>query len=334
MQYALLPDVTYFELITSYVESERLNANGNFLRTFGLQAQASGHKVVTQRVVTSRPEGVTDTCCAERMISAMPFASMDEYEEIMERMKSMDASEEDKWRVYTAGYKRAWCIDKIDAEFLKEHGTYADAFKVTMLCRILAVDKNDGGWKDTSMSKQCNVLKVPYIIDTIKALGLSSPFDTKLVINDLWELFKNSLLPTPFFKGYIHTAPLFNKCTRGMNGEWDLKKTVKAVNMVLGAAGLGLVGKRSRAKKTTEASTTDAGERAPEFTYKMDVTKVDKMMELVKLRMLRRGFRASDERVHALIMNTTVVHYARLFDEETPNFSTYAFRNDDVEMFS
>jgi hypothetical protein len=164
-------------------------------------------------------------------------------------------------------------------------------------------------------------LKIPYIIDTIKALGFSSPFDTKLIITDLWELFKKSLLPTPMFMDYARKSQLFSKSTKGMTGEWDLNKVVKALNMVLGSAGLALKGTRSRSKKKSVD--------LPEMMYCLDEMRVSKMMELVKLCVLRRGFRASESRVQAKLLEHPLTCYGRLMDLSRVTFGSYAFRDAD-----
>ena len=68
--------------------------------------------------------------------------------------------------------------------------------------------------------------------------------------------------------------------------EWDLRRLVKALNMVLGAAGLALKGKVSR------LSAGGKGQRSQTMAYKLDGGRVAAMTELVKLR-LRRHNRAN-----------------------------------------
>ena len=85
---------------------------------------------------------------------------------------------------------------------------------------------------------------------------------------------------------------------------WDLRRVVKAVNMVLNAVGLSLVGTATQlhAKKVRTTVTT----------YRMCADDVAEMTELVKLRLRGGPCRAANVHARAALERSTFAKYGHL----------------------
>jgi hypothetical protein len=88
--------------------------------------------------------------------------------------------------------------------------------------------------------------------------------------------------------------------------EWDAKKIVKAVNMVLAAVGLKLVSSCKRATKSAPRS----------YTYMLDSDRVCKMMELVALKTRRTRGVPDNAHAAAALAKCPLTKYASLLDPE------------------
>ena len=221
------------------------------------------------------------------MLAAAPAGSQ-ELDAIKRRIYGNEASEDDKWPHYAESYKRAWGLDRLDEGFLAAHGTDAGCRKVKMLARVLCPELRRLADDDTSLAERSGILKVPLIEEVIAALGLRSPFDTETVIADLMEVFDGGLVRTEMFKDYGRTARLFRQGDAGVK-EWDLRRVVKAVNMVLNAVGLSLVGTTTRVQKQNVKTAVT--------TYRLNSDEAGEMTELVKLRL--RGGSCQPANAHA-----------------------------------
>lgn len=281
---ANLPPLSYWYMILSYVEAERYNARIGYLREFEELAVAAGHRVSIARISGARPdvpsllEGALTT--EQAMLSVPRVMGEAQFDELRSRVHGNVASEEDKWRFYVAAYQQAWCLGGVDAAFLAKHGTQPAAPKVKLLARVLCPQLRTPRGADVSLEERSAIFKVPVLEETVAALGLRSPFDDETVVTDLMACFDERLRLMPMWQDYARNARLFRQGP-GMHGEWDLAKVVKSVNMVLGAAGLSLVGNtvRVQAKKVKSKTTT----------YRLCTDGVCEMLELVKLRLDREG---------------------------------------------
>jgi hypothetical protein len=128
------------------------------------------------------------------------------------------------------------------------------------------------------------------------------------------------------FRDYANTSRLFWQASVGVTGAWDLRKVVKAVNMVLGAAGL----KMSATKETSVGR--GAARKSTSSHYRLDPESVATMVELVKLR-LRRAVRSdpdvlscAHESARERLDACSFPRYGHLVDDSPP---AYAFVDDD-----
>lgn len=313
---ASLPPVTYWSLITSFVEAERHNAQADYLHCFAELAVAAGHRVTVDRIVAAaalsppaEPGGIT----ASKMLAAAPIDDDEEHERIRLRVVRNVASEDDKWRMYVASYKAGWGVDRIDGAFIEAVGTRPGSPEARLLARVLCPALRSGrpGDRDTSLTEQAGVFKVVLVSETIAALGLRSPFDVETVVPDLMAAFESTLRETPMFREYNQNARLFRQGqVVGVSGEWDLKKVSKAVNMVLGAVGLKL-----RATKEARPG-KGATRKRSKSDYRLDPQRVAEMVELVKLRLRANGHVPDSEHARATLDACELPLYGRLVDTE------------------
>jgi hypothetical protein len=149
-------------------------------------------------------------------------------------------------------------------------------------------------------------VQVVHVEDVIAALGLRSPFDDETVIPDLMRVFQQSLMLTPMFREYNEQARLFRQGNTCINDEWDLNKVSKAVNMVLGAAGLKLKpGKEKRTGKEAERKQLTSD-------YRLDAEGVAEMVELVKLRLRVSGLVPVNEHARGRLEACEMPRYGHL----------------------
>ena len=161
-------------------------------------------------------------------------------------------------------------------------------------------------------------LKFEMIDEVIKGLGLKSPFDVETEISDLVAIFNERLKTTAMFKDYNKTARLFYAASTGITGEWDLKKVIGAVNMVLNAAGLKLMSDTVR--------TMTKGVKTTKITYKMSADHVATMKELVvKLRLRGKSYEIPNEHACLAIAVCTLPKYGHLVHPKKDALHSYAF---------
>jgi hypothetical protein len=135
------------------------------------------------------------------------------------------------------------------------------------------------GGEDASAEKGL-MMKAVLVAETVDALGLRSLLDDETVVPNMMEVFEQRVARTRAFVDYARTSKLLGNSSVG-NLQWDLRKVIKALNMVLGAAGVRLAGERLRPRSRQPAV-------RPSFNkYHLDSAAVAEMTELVKLRMRR-----------------------------------------------
>jgi hypothetical protein len=259
-----------------------------------------------------------------------PIVSVTEYEEVTSLICENRASSEDKWRVYGFQYKVAWGLIRLDAKFLAENGTQAGSSKARLLSLVLLFsDQRRPRVDDVDLAERSNIVKVPLVKEIVVALGLKSPFDVETVVEDLENVFRERMLTaTEMFSNYEDTSRLFRSDARPIRAEeWDLKKIVKAINMVLGSVGLSLEAEVKRTQVNRVRTETR--------TYRLERKGVETMMELVNLR-LRTGNR-SPQNLHAMerMMAFGTPKYDHLIAPSSESVkgegfpSAYAFIEDD-----
>jgi hypothetical protein len=160
------------------------------------------------------------------------------------------------------------------------------------------------------------------IEETLAALGFASPFDTTTVIPNLMTVFDAKLKGTQMFREYITTARLFRQASCGVRDGWDLRKVSKSVKMILNAVGLDIVSETKRVqvkgKRTQE-----------ERNYRLCPESVSRMLELVKLRLLRTDLTPRNEHAAAALSGHELSMYSHLVDVASP--VEYSFESDGDE---
>ncbi len=257
-------------------------------------------------------------------MSARAIESVAEMDEIKGRLCRNEASEEDKWRHYATTYKAAWGISCVDEAFVDEHGTQAGSAQVRLLTRVLCPSMRKALSDDVTFDERKAIFRVVLVEETITALGVKSPFDVDTVIPDLMAAFNERLIKTPMFREYDKHAAMFRMGKAGIQGEWNLRKVSKAVNMVLGAAGLSLKG------EVVRVGTGKARTMSTE-SYRLNAAEVDDMMELVSLRLRRCRQTACNDHAKQRMDEHGLPKYGDLLagtQEECKLLREYAFIDD------
>ena len=309
-----MPPVTMLSRVAAFVEAERHNAQSDYLHEFAKLAEEAGHRVTVERK-TSRVQAGTSApkVTATKMLEAAPIEDDVELQNIRARVMGNTATEDDKWRLYVETYKAGWGVDRIDAAFISANGDQPGCPKARLLARVLCPELRRPVDADVNVNEQKSVFKVVLVEETIAALGLRSPFDHETVIPDLMDVFNHKLRDTSMFKQYKEHARVFrvNGAPGGVKGEWDLNKVAKALNMVLGAAGLEIIGKESRVQsaRVRKKSTTD---------YQLTASSIDNMIELVKLRLRSSGHTPANEHARARLQACQYPRWGHLVDNHPP----------------
>jgi hypothetical protein len=326
VEMASVPLTTYWSLISSFVEAERYNAAGGFLCEFAALAESAGHCVEVSRIATPAPVIADPPSTAAKLLSAAPVVSDWELDVLRNRAACNTASEDDKWRLFAASYLAGWGVDRVDAAFVAANGTEAGSPSARLLCRVLCPSLRRPRGADVGLADQTGVFKVLLVAEVVTALGLRSPFDDELVIPDLMAVFAERVSKTWMFRDYANTSRAFRQASSGVTGDWDLFKVVKAVNMVLGAAGLKL-----SATKETRAG-RGAARKSTSSHYRLDPESVATMVELVKLRLRRAVLSDPDvlscahESARERLDACSFPRYGHLVDDSPP---AYAFVDDE-----
>jgi hypothetical protein len=329
VQSACLPRVTYWLLMTSFVEAERYNASGNYLRELAALARAAGHHLVIERIAANvsgadvagedGADAATLSCVADQLLAAAgrPRATHAEVAAMRLRKHDSLASEPDKWYTFYVAYMAGWGIDRVDQAFIERCGTQPASAKAKLLARILCPSLRRAHDSDVGLVEQNDIFKVVLVQQTVAALGLRSALDDETVVGDLLGVFRDRLSSTEMFREYARTSKLFRIGDGGVRTPWDLGKVVKAVNMVLGAAGLKLA-------VSVDARKRSEGGRKRVRTYRLDGEAVAEMTELVKMR-LRRARRVGgmgqdvtveNEHARTRLDACTMPLFGRLLDDD------------------
>jgi hypothetical protein len=268
---------------------------------------------VTGTVPTPVPVAGTDIPTAMRRKDLM--------DAIEQRVMANDASEDDKFILYLSRYCSAWGIDRVDEAFLLENKPGAvGSPKARLLSRLVCPILRPVRGADVHTTEHSGLLKIVLIEETLAALGFVSPFDTTTVIPNLMTAFDTKLKGTQMFSGYANTARLFSQASSGVRDGWDLRKVSKAVKMILNAVGLDIISQTKRVqvkgKRTQE-----------ERNYRLCPESVCRMLELVKLRLLRTDLTPSNAHAAAALSCHELSMYNHLVDVASP--VAYVFEPDE-----
>jgi hypothetical protein len=297
----------------SYAKADEYNARFQFFKDFCELATQAGHKVnVTQRVKPPPlPKGERDTSIQASKLLTAPDLSDDDYDDVVTRIYTNSASEEDKWAYYKHCYKEGWGIDIVTKEFVEKHKTLTRSPHVSQLMRMLLpvhhfVDPDN---PDVSVEGQNALNRAKLINDVIEALGLRSPFDTETVITDLMDIWEKKLKHTDMFKNYEDNKLLFNNRNKS-KAEWTQQSIVKALSPVFGYIGLSL---DIETKKVGRK-----GSQKNERKYAINPDQVATMIELCALKLRNKDYTIVNQHAHDLLSKCLLVQYGHLVISDAP----------------
>lgn len=242
----------------AFNEARRLNSQGRFFCEFRELAEDLGHKVMLGEHIKTPGEGslhearhpaATASARAKWLLEATDL-TFDEARAVHLRIKLNDASGEDKIAFYKHCYKETWGIDRVDAAWIKAHGTDASAPHVRLLMQVLypALRVRE---VSATVQSDARVLKAGIVHELITHLGFSHCFDAKEVkppTGDFLEAIKTSCLvvdrqgqlaPDAQLKRMIH---LFKPQAELVAvNSMEREDATRMTNHVLEAAGLKMV---------------------------------------------------------------------------------------------
>jgi hypothetical protein len=228
------------------------------------------------------------------------------YRDLQARVYGNEASEDDKWRMYSLAYASGWGLDKLDEAFIRKHGVRPTCPKVAQLIRVLYPTLCAEATLETSVSGRLFALRTPMIREVLAALGLASPFDTEHKIQDLMAVWEEKLKHTEYFSNYKKSSKLFG--IAGRTAAWNLKAVSKALGTVLKSVGLQL--ESSRIQRRVE------GKKVNTFSYILDTVKSKDMLELVRIKMRCSEFRSACpyKQARDLVLKDDYPKYGHLLD--------------------
>jgi hypothetical protein len=339
----MLPEESPLLLIQARERAERENASFRFIYEFRDMAVAGGHSVVilADASLTSQAlvQGVEDEAAQEpvsvgdpdglaividKMLAgsrAKPPDDVDpaeHYSKLQARVYGNEASEDDKWEMYSRCYMAGWGLDRLDKPFIRVHGVRPSCPKVAQLIRVLYPPLCAEATLDTSVSGRVFALRTPLLREVIAALGFASPFDTSHRIPDLMALWEEKLKKTEYFSKYKQSSKLFG-CA-GKTSAWTLQTVSKALGTLFGAIGLHLNSVRTQSQ--------DKGVKTSSYTYNIDPVKCSEMLELVRIKMRTSSVLRSatpNKQARELLLADYYPKYGHLLDLEKRTLDSFAF---------
>ena len=217
--------------------------------------------------------------------------------------RSCEASDEDKWLSYRFEYMRAWGLQAVDEDFVAQNGIQCGSEKVTRLMQVLnaAVDLP----APCSAARMygahlADSLRTEAVVEVIRALGFSGPFDLCHTIDNLSTgQVRERVLSTHCFQEWSDMRKLFSSRIKRKIDGWSAAEVREVVSIVLESIGLGLTTtKRTRQRNGGYSTTTKTTmqrngrlkmtmKRARQVTatyqYMLKTDAVTKMKELLAL---------------------------------------------------
>lgn len=307
-----LPTPSALLCVLSYAYAERHNSKFQFFKDFCNLVTKAGHCVrILDRVKPPpRPKGPRDSILASKLLEASDLL-YDEYQDLLTRVYTNTASEEDKWAHYKHCYKEGWGIDIVTKEFVEKHGTNTRSPEVAQLMRMLLPVTHfmDPDNPDLSTGGQNCLIRARLINDVLDALGLRSPFDTETVITDLMDVWEKKLKHTDMFKDYKTNKKLFNNRNKSKD-EWTPHSIVMALKTTFGSIGLSL--------NAVTIKTGGRASRVNEHTYSLKTDSVANMLELCKLKLRNKSFEFVNQHAADMIGICQLQHYGIYVSHDAP----------------
>ncbi|KAK9829367.1 hypothetical protein WJX72_005436 [[Myrmecia] bisecta] len=260
--------------VLAHNAARKLNAGQRFVLEFKDLIEDLGHRVDVSAARPKRREQVdlvgTQSEKEKRLLEALRLEG-DHAASLRQHIFSNQASEDDKWAFWADKYLQAWGLDRVDAPWLKKHGTGLSPPRVQLAMRLLyptlyVLDHND----------RHTFLKITYVQEVLHdVLGLNHPFDFTPVSHSGTELLTR-FMATSLYANYAKgAARLFDPqaTTHKDYKAWDRKDLVETVNMVLGSIGLKLKSK--------------ATGKVRRYSYTIDAASATDMGRLVNLKLAR-----------------------------------------------
>ena len=260
-------------------EAERINGQSRFFLELQHLMQEAGHRVVVDDEAKVEAPG-HDTSVRQQWLLHGRNISEEEYATMQNHIVRRQASEEEKWLTFRYEYMEAWGICSIDEEFVAANGTRCGCLKLSRLRRLLqpAATRYCLADRELTPTQKQDILRIGAVDEVIKALGLSSPFDTAQIIEDLSAgEVRERVLNTTCFQTWPDMRKIFG--TKANTRFWETSTAVMGtVRVILDSIGLTVSSKRTSQRQTGTDSRTYF------YKYWISTDSATKMQELLALK--------------------------------------------------
>ena len=270
--------------------ADRHNADTCFVSVFQDMIESAGHRMelsstlLSSRLAYTESQETASISFKAKMLHEMYVTEdPDEITAIRDRIRTNNATEDDKWNDFKLSYLEAWGLGDVDEAFVKKHGhTLSGPQKTLLLLRVLRPALTNVmalKYGELEMTERIDELKVKCIRELINGLGLRHALDDETSCGDYWtEPFTESRLykMCSVFHDFTRAMPLFRDDHKPPK-EWTRQTVTHVVDSVLNAIGLKIKGNAHR-KRFGTTFTRD-------YVYKLDEDHVADMREFLALKL-------------------------------------------------
>ena len=260
-------------------EAERLNGQSRFFLELQQLMQEAGHHVIIDDAVKVEAPSHDSSIRKQWLLDGRNI-SEEEYGTMQNNIVRRQASEEEKWLAYRYEYMEAWGILMISEAFVEANGTQCGCLRLSRLRRLLqpAATRYCLAERELTPAQKQDIMRIGAVEEVIQALGLSGPFDTAHVIEDLSSgEVRERVLSTECFQAWAYMRKIFN--IKATTTVWNTSSELMGpIRVILDSIGLTISNKRTRGRETGTESRTYS------YKYWLSTDSVNKMQELLALK--------------------------------------------------
>eukprot|EP00891_Asterochloris_glomerata_P005784 jgi/Astpho2/5784/Aster-02303 len=307
----LIPPSNALLTVSAHNSAQALNSGYNFYREFKRVAQQAGHIVkehdddVMRQAVQA--ESMKDQL-TDRQLNLLNGVDLseDEYDEINTRViVGLEATTEDKYAVERHQFKLSYGLDRLSAEFLSDVKFQAAGMRM-IVQQIVALGSTKG-----PMRHHHSIMFAEHTRELLDALGFAHMFDDdRHLTDDELVALREVLQQTHFFQNYSANIKIYSPQAKTVIDFTDAQAIVRAVNAVIGKAGLKLTRVKSERKH---------GHRRSYLTG-LSKDLMPQQAERLKIK-LEQKINNAHQPLKDYLSNLEIVHYKDLIDLTKDSFA-------------
>jgi hypothetical protein len=214
-----------FDTINSYNELENLNKNKSTFITCLLELlNKKGHKYSFDHTLFKKKKKKDNNYTKDSILKAKDIMPS-QYENLLNKQKNNEATEDDKLSIIKYCYKYYWKVDEVNKKFLDDafRNTHIlfnlksiikkfnklddDIINDDLFDNLILADEYDEylDYKKTKIHERMEI-----VMDLIKKLGFNDLNEKTLLTREQFELNKEEVKENVLFKNQDYSLPLFN----------------------------------------------------------------------------------------------------------------------------